>query len=239
MFDWMPAGLGGMVARRFFGGGPLAADGEKPRFRAAQMNNWLRTLFGNEARKDKDGRDEGGRWITILFVWLYGALAVGITGERLGEHHWPVAVLVGFILSAIFWWTGHGAYIDPEYRKGPDNEKLAPVVSYICRTLGVHPYSVWYGVVGMSVVYGVSTVMAGLLFNLINAVTWALDPEAASTIKGLAFMPVGLVAGPVLYVSTRFFRSRNLKPWIDWKHENGWFELGLGFVVHAAAAAVT
>ena len=223
--------------RRWFGGGPLFWIGQREYGRAAQIQNWLRGLMGQPKQFDQYGRDQGGRAITFVGTWLFFVpIAYLLIPKVSGPLNELASWWAGFLYAAGYVYTGHGCYLDPGSRKEPDNERLSWLVRLIARIFNIDEFrtvelggksglrdTFAYDALGMAVVYGGATTIAAMglaVFNILAGI---------KVFEWYLILPTGFFWGPVaLYCSMRL-RSVELRPWLDWRWANPWFELVLGF----------
>ncbi len=128
---------------------------------------------------------------------------------------WP-ALMVSFVL-AIGWNPGHGSYIDAGASPNPDNEDVRPITRAIAGAFSAKDGSVGYDCLGASVRYGLQTMLTGLA--MIAANTWG------GTHYSPWYMPVGLLAGVLLYGLSRVTTGQKL-----WRA----FEAGIGALLYGA-----
>lgn len=161
----------------------------------------------------------------LAYLWFW-ALGVLLLGDPL------LASAIVAALLAIGWNPGHGSYVNVGWRKEPDNEDIRPLVRFITKALRISEFeakrlpdgvlgmrsTVLYDMIGLSVRYGLQTLLAALGMAACNQ--WLGSDYA------LWYAAVGLLGGPLGYLSMRL-------PERGWLTHWRWFEALIGAALYA------
>jgi hypothetical protein len=133
-----------------------------------------------------------------------------------------IAAAVVSFAAAIGWNPGHGSYADAGSSANKDDEDVRPLTRIIAAALGAKDdRSLFYDGIGMSVRYGLSTVVTGLAMLACNV--WLGSGFA------LWYALVGLSAGPVLAILAAVVKDPQRR-WVA-------FELSIGAIIYAGLGA--